>query len=607
MSIAVAAAWASAAAEERPLEIVPYVGYGDGQRYVATGRVLESRALRQSASRWDRLVNNIRRLRTSEQANVCVVARIGAVRAHGRTNSEGHYRVVLRSPSPIAAPDGLVEGIVSLGPGAKRRAPSVGTKFVTPGARSRFGVISDIDDTILVSHLSRKISVLRDAAFGDERTRRAFAGTSGLYQALRRGRRGDECNPMFYVSGSPWNLYDVLRDSFVRLRLPVGHFSLRDIGLGRDADPLFDIKAFKRERIHALLAFYPKLKFVLIGDSGQDDAELYAGIATDARCRDRVMGVYIRFVDSATDQKRLRALARLRKRVGPHFHVFNSASGAAAHAAQAGLIAEEALEPIRASCAPTGSLSPGAGTRYPIVLAHGLLGFSKIGVEGFAALTYFRGIRAHMEKHGYRVWTTEVGKTDGVEVRAQQLKTCIDRLTAGKVNIIAHSMGGLDARHMISQLGMADRVAALVTIGTPHRGSSFADWGTQHLGVTVPLLDALGVDTAAFFDLTTQTCRDFNRRNPDAASVKYFSYSGAQARSRIFPPLHASYDIIRKREGPNDGLVSQGSARWGEYLGNLDADHLNLVGWKFVWERSEAFDAKAFYLGVAQMLRDKGF
>ena len=606
--IVCASACAPAAAGEKPrVQIMPYVGYGDGTRFVAIGRVLKARALRPPTTHWDRLVNNVRRMRTSEIADMPIVARVGRVTAEGRTNAEGYYHVVLRLPSPTAVSDGLVEGEVSMGFGAERRAPAVKAQFVTPTATSRFGVISDVDDTILVSHVTRKVKMLWEAAFGDARTRSVLPGTPALYHALREGVAGRECNPLFYVSANSWNLYEVFRDSFQRLGLPRGHFALRDIGLGKDADPLFDIKAFKRGRIRELLAFYPEMKFVLIGDSGQEDPELYAELATDARYRDRVLAVYVRFVHHATDRKRQRELAELRLRVGRHFHVFCNAFDAAAHAAKHGLISEDSLGAIHASLAPSGSLRPGAGTRYPIVLVHGLLGFSKIGVEGFGALTYFHGIPRHLGKHGYRVWVTEVGKTDGVEARARQLKTSIDQLTAGKVNIVAHSMGGLDARHMITHLGMADRVASLVTIGTPHRGTSFADWGTTHLGGTVPLLDALGVHTAAFFDLTSQACEAFNRKTPDAPGVRYFSYSGTQARARIFPPLQVSYDIIQEREGPNDGLVSRRSAQWGQYLGDLDADHLNLVGWKFAWERGETFDAKKFYLGIAQMLKDKGF
>jgi len=388
--------------------------------------------------------------------------------------------------------------------------------------------------------------------------------------------------------------------------VPLGRFELRDLGIGKEADPLFDLKRYKRSRITRLMAFYPQLKFVLIGDSGQADDDLYAELATHAQYRSRILAVYIRNVSPPTDEAQL-ALANWRQRVGERFVPFDNSHVAAVDAARRGLIAPSSLDAIQKAASMSGSLRPGQGTRRPIVLAHGLLGFNRLGVEGFAALTYFRGIADHLRAHGYRVLVTEVGKTDGVPIRAAHLKMSIERFTAGKVNIIGHSMGGLDARYMISRLGMADRVASLTTIGTPHRGSSFADWGIEHFGDSSPLLEALGVGTQAFYDLTSQSCARFNERTPNAPSVRYYSFSGTQTRKDIYGALQISHDIIREREGPNDGLVSQRSARWGHYLGNLDADHLNEVGWKFVWEFREKFDAKEFYLKLAEMLRDEGF
>jgi len=602
---ALAASWFR---KPRPVQIIPYVGYGNATRLVAKGRVLKPQKLRKTpTSAWGRFVNNIRRVTTWEVDDVPVVVQVGSVKAAGQTNDDGFYRVVVPLPASFSPAGGVVEGTVSLDPKSRYRARKVKTRFVLPTPGARFGVISDIDDTILISHVLEKMRLLRETAFGDAGTRRAFLGAPELYHALSRGPTDDERNPVFYVSGSPWNLYDVIDDAFRRLKLPTGSFVLRDLGIGKEADPLFNIKAYKRKHIARLFDFYPDLKFVLIGDSGEDDAELYAELATDARYRDRVLAICIRYVNEALEQKRRQALAALRVRVGPHFMVFGNTAAAAEHLATLGLLPPEAAERTRVSATLSGSREAKTGTRYPIVLAHGLLGFDMLGVENFGALKYFRGIREHLEKHGYRVLVTEVGPTDGVAARARHLKIGINQFTAGKVNVIAHSMGGLDARFMIAHSGMADRVASLVTVGTPHRGSSFADWGIEHLGKTAPLLDALGVGSAAFFDLSTKSCRRLNETTPNKPGVRYFSYSGTQARSCIFPSLYLSYDVIMEKEGANDGLVSQKSAQWGKYLGNLDADHLNLAGWSFPWEAKETFDAKAFYLSVAKMLKKEGF
>ncbi len=587
------------------LQIVPYVGFGTSTRGEAVGRVVEPLPLGKADSAWGRFRNNLKRLMTDEKEGVLVVVRVGSATAQGRTNDEGFYHIRVPLRPGTAIKDGFVEGQASLGPSKKYRAKPVATRFVAPTKASRFGVISDIDDTVLVTHVLETAKMLRSAALGDAHTRLAFPGAPELYQALRDGH-GNEHNPFFYISGSPWNLYDILATAFAKLGIPAGYWRLRDIGLGSDADPLFSMRAFKRPNILHVLDTYPNMRFVLVGDSGQKDAEIYADIATHARYRDRIAAVYIRDVSPITDTDRRKELAALADRVGKHFVVFGNSWLAARHAASIGLIPQAAVEPVRKACALSGALGRKPATKYPIVLVHGLLGFSQIGIDDFGALTYFRNIRPYLEKRGFRVCAPALGMTDGVAVRAQQLKDAINRFTSGRVNLIAHSMGGLDSRYMITHLGMADRVASLTTIATPHRGSSFADWGIEHAGSSAPLLRALGIGTQAFYDLTTDACRKFNDHTPNAPGVRYYSYSGTQRRKHVYGGLRFSYDIVMKREGPNDGLVSQTSARWGRYLGNVDADHLNLVGWKFFWEFREKFDAKAFYLGIARMLEAEG-
>ena len=118
----------------------------------------------------------------------------------------------------------------------------------------------------------------------------------------------------------------------------------------------------------------------------------------------------------------------------------------------------------------------------PIVLHHGLFGFGDHKV-GPMKLSYFRGIDDAIAARGHPLIVPHVHPTGAVAMRAAQLKqTLLEKMNGQKVVIIAHSLGGLDARYMISRLGMADRVSALVTITTPHRGSTFADWLHKHLG-----------------------------------------------------------------------------------------------------------------------------
>ena len=217
--------------------------------------------------------------------------------------------------------------------------------------------------------------------------------------------------------------------------------------------------------------------------------------------------------------------------------------------------------------------------RDPIVLVHGLLGFDRVKVGPLTLLRYFPGIEDALVGAGHRVGVPSLSKTRGVAHRANELRRFVqERFPNDRVHLIAHSMGGLDARHMISHLGMHDRVRSLTTIGTPHRGTAFADWGIRRLGRTVkPLLNFLGIPTTAFDDLTTESCLRFNERTPDAPGVRYYSVAGACPREVLSPPWRPVAELIASEGGPNDGAVSVRSATYGEGVEVWAADHMNLV------------------------------
>ena len=165
----------------------------------------------------------------------------------------------------------------------------------------------------------------------------------------------------------------------------------------------------------------------------------------------------------------------------------------------------------------------------PIVLVHGLCGYDRISAFGVTVKDYFPGIREKLEAVGNRVLVPRLSRTQGVVTRAAELKRFIERRVpdGGPVHLIGHSMGGLDGRYMISRLGMAERVKSLTTIGTPHRGSPFADWGVGRFGrLIAPFFQLLGLSYQAFIDLTTLGCRRFNETVPDAPKVRYFAVAG---------------------------------------------------------------------------------
>lgn len=217
----------------------------------------------------------------------------------------------------------------------------------------------------------------------------------------------------------------------------------------------------------------------------------------------------------------------------------------------------------------------------PIVLVHGLFGFDRFKVAGLTVARYFPGIVESLEAAGNRVLVPSLSPTGGVADRAAQLRAFIDRAAPSEpVHLLAHSMGGLDARYMISKLGMAQRVLSLTTLGTPHRGTAFADWGIRRIErVARPFFDLFDIPRQAFYDLTTEECRKFNENVLDDAGVRYFSVAGRHDGSFMNPEWLLPYNIVYFAEGPNDGVVSVASASYGENVDVWEGDHFSLVNW----------------------------
>jgi triacylglycerol lipase len=222
---------------------------------------------------------------------------------------------------------------------------------------------------------------------------------------------------------------------------------------------------------------------------------------------------------------------------------------------------------------------PAATVRAPIVMVHGLLGFDRLRFAGLTLASYFADIPEALARAGNQVHVAQVSPTRGIAQRARDLQRFIDRtVPGGPIHIIAHSMGGLDARYMISRLGMEGRVLSLTTVGTPHRGTTFADWSMARFSrVLKPLLSRLDIPDQAFYDLTTQACKEFNASVPDAPGVRYFSVAGRLQPCRLNPVWQVSQNVVSGAEGPNDGLVSIVSARYGERCQLWEGDHLSLV------------------------------
>jgi triacylglycerol lipase len=241
-------------------------------------------------------------------------------------------------------------------------------------------------------------------------------------------------------------------------------------------------------------------------------------------------------------------------------------------------------------------VAPPTLTLHPIVLAHGL-GFDTI-TFGKLRHEYFRGVPQRLRALGVDVHVLRVPPFAGIRKRAEHLARQIVSLPVERVNIIAHSMGGLDARYAISHLGIAPRVASLTTIGTPHHGAPLATVTALLLRAAIRRVLATA-DLDGVYDLTPESMARFNREVPDAPGVEYTCCIGS-----IRPPSIRGLTSLPLLPAAgamgSDGLVPCNSQRWGAVLCEIDADHWAQIGW------SPRFDAASFYADIVRRLGERG-
>lgn len=271
----------------------------------------------------------------------------------------------------------------------------------------------------------------------------------------------------------------------------------------------------------------------------------------------------------------------------------------------------------------------------PIILAHGIARFDALfhplvrllpdrWQRRLDCLHYFRNIATHLRANGFTVYHSDVQFAETVAIRAERLREnvrAVAQQAGSAVHVIGHSMGGLDARYAIAELATVE-IAVLSTIGTPHLGTSFADWGMRRAhgdAVIEALRPVVSIDGLS--DLTPKACAHFNSRveSIEAANrVQYFAYGASQSLSGVFSLLRSPWQIIRQSEGDNDGLVSLRSQLWKPQLTaasgavktvrqhriEVPLDHFNECGW---WDRRETEPRRQFeskvkdvYLAIAR-------
>ena len=327
------------------LMIVPYLGFGNATMVSVRGRVLDELGYRSHSlqdSAWRNVAALYQRLEADQVAGVRVRARFQGFEVDAVTDRGGYFLINIALPAPVAH-SGWHAVELEL-PGKAKRITAVADVLIPP-ATARFGVISDIDDTVLWTNVTNKLNMALMLARSNPFTRKPFKGVAALYRALHAGVGGNEGNPVFYVSSSPWHLFDPLVE-FMRLqKIPLGPLLLRELSVRSLLKPDLS-RNHKLDKIEKILLAYPSLRFVLIGDSGERDPEIYAEILR--RHPQSVQVIYIRNVDP--DPARIDALDRLAEQVsasGAQLVLTSDSAAAAAHAVAEGLIAVDALATVR--------------------------------------------------------------------------------------------------------------------------------------------------------------------------------------------------------------------------------------------------------------------
>ncbi|MBQ7774833.1 MAG: triacylglycerol lipase [Lachnospiraceae bacterium] len=261
-------------------------------------------------------------------------------------------------------------------------------------------------------------------------------------------------------------------------------------------------------------------------------------------------------------------------------------------------------------------------TKYPVVMVHGIF------FRDWQFFNYWGRVPKELKQNGANVYYGNQQSSLSVAESAAELKQEILRILqesgAEKVNIVAHSKGGLDSRYAISKLGLEDKVASLTTINTPHRGCEFADAllnslpkGLIHFvadkyNKLFHKLGDVGPDfLAGVSDLTACACAAFNEEVKDSPQVYYQSVMSrmSSVQSAGFP-LNLGYLLSKKYEGANDGLVSVTSAQWGEFMGVISAKHQGVSHGDMIdlmRRNIKGFDVSEFYVKLFEELKRKGF
>ncbi len=323
------------------LQIIPFQTYGTDQHLYVRGRALEDEEIDLAEKGWYAILRNTyKRFETDEIKKAPLKLLLpNGVSVAGNSDNHGYYLVdrSLEGLGVLTNSEGWLQYEISYANPDIKRAIRKENRFLgemlIPAPNADFGIISDIDDTILHTGVASflKWKALYNTFFKNASIRIPLKGAAVFYHQLHRGRTKDKANPIFYVSNSPWNLYRYLEFFLAKNDFPKGPVLLRSMAatLGQRTTE----KPHKTHEIENILNTYPQLRFILIGDSGEHDADIYKKI--NEAYPDRILAIYLRDVGHRKRMRRIKAL--FKDYETPVFFIENSGQ-ATAHAKELGLI-----------------------------------------------------------------------------------------------------------------------------------------------------------------------------------------------------------------------------------------------------------------------------
>lgn len=333
-----------------PIKIMPYYGYGNEKYIFIKGRVLEKEKVKsreEGVSKLKHVRNTYKRYETDEIPNILVKASYAGKELEVKTDKEGFFDFEFEFDKPIDyEKHGYEVALELLESKTEDDEMKTRARFFVPSKDAEFGVISDIDDTVLVSQITDFFAKLRLMLLKDGTERSPFPGAAAFLQALLKGADGSGRNALFYVSGSEWNLFDLLVNFFEYREIPKGPLLLKDKG----TKGKFSVnkEEYKQERISHILETYPELNFICIGDSGQHDPEIYSQMVEDYP--GRIKAIYIRDVTPDKRDKEVEEIARKVKEKGVEMFLIEDTLEAARHCCDMEWINQGHLEEVESDC-----------------------------------------------------------------------------------------------------------------------------------------------------------------------------------------------------------------------------------------------------------------